>query len=48
MAELIADCADIPAGLRTPPRTIPLPGTADRWSVAEACVDQVRQLDEYL
>jgi hypothetical protein len=47
MAELIADCADIPAGLRTPTGTIPLPRSAEGWSVNEACLDQVRQLDEY-
>lgn len=48
MAELIADCADIPAGLRTSTTTIPLPRTAAGWSVTDECVDQVRQLDEYI
>jgi hypothetical protein len=48
MAELIADCADIPAGLRYPARTIPQPRSAEGWSVTEACLAQVRQLDEYV
>jgi hypothetical protein len=46
--ELIADCADIPAGLRPSARQIPVPRTAAVWSVNDACLDQVRQLDEYV
>jgi hypothetical protein len=48
LAELIADCAQIPAGLRTADRAIPLPRTAAGWSVDDACVDQVTELDEYV
>jgi hypothetical protein len=52
MAELIADCADIPAGVRAaprdvPPRDVPLPRTAAAWSVDEACLAQVRDIDVY-
>lgn len=56
MAELIADCTEIPAVLRTGgpavQRTgstvLPVPRTAAPWSVTDACVAQVREFDEYV
>jgi hypothetical protein len=48
MDQLIADCADIPAGLRPPRREIPPQGTARTWSVNETCLRQVQQWDEYI
>lgn len=47
MAELIADCAEIPARVRTAPHDFPLPRTAAAWSVDEACLAQVRDIDVY-
>jgi hypothetical protein len=46
-AELIADCADIPAELRGVPA---LPGQRDAapWEVDEAAFDQVSGLEEYV
>jgi hypothetical protein len=48
IAELIDDCTSIPAGLRTGRRVLPLPRSAEGWSVNDACMDQVRELDEYV
>jgi hypothetical protein len=48
MAELIADCADIPTRVRTAPREIPLPRDAAAWSVDDACLAQVSDIDVYL
>jgi len=45
--ELIADCADIPAGLRTAAPVIPGPLAATGWAVPDACVDQVAQFGDY-
>jgi hypothetical protein len=45
--ELIADCADIPAGLRTAATIVPGPRTPTGWVVNEACLEQVAQLDDY-
>jgi hypothetical protein len=45
--ELIADCADIPAGLRTAATVVPGPRTPTGWVVNEACLEQVAQLDDY-
>lgn len=45
--ELIADCADIPAALRTPVTAVPPPRAGD-WAVTEACLEQVSELDEYV
>jgi hypothetical protein len=47
MAELIADCTEIPAVLRTGGVVLPMPRTAP-WSVTDACVAQVREFDEYV
>ena len=46
--ELIADCADIPAGLRTAAPVIPGPRAAAGWSVPDVCAEQSQQLDVYL
>lgn len=47
IAELIADCADIPARVRTTARAYPVPAQAAGWTVDEACLAQVRDLDVY-
>src|ERR1700754_3543127 len=44
--ELIADCADIPAGVRTAAPVIPGSRAAAGWTVPDSCVDQARQLDD--
>ena len=47
ISELIADCAQIPAGLQA--ENLPLPRvTAPPWKVDEACHAQVAELDEYV
>jgi hypothetical protein len=48
MAELIADCADIPAGLRPAAEQLGQQRPAAAWSVNDACLSQVQQLDEYI
>ncbi|HEY0806717.1 MAG TPA: hypothetical protein VGD84_16705 [Pseudonocardiaceae bacterium] len=48
LTDLIADCTDIPAGLRTARPELPLPRLAPAWSVTDACMAQVRELDEYV
>jgi hypothetical protein len=48
IAELIDDCTDIPAGLRTGRQELPAPRSVTSWTVDEACLDQVRELDEYV
>jgi hypothetical protein len=46
--ELIADCADLPRALRTAPgNAVPAPRAAG-WTVSEACVEQVSDLDDYV
>lgn len=47
MAELIADCAEIPAHLSTAHESIPLPAPAARWTVTDACRNQVRDIEDY-
>ena len=47
-AELIADCADIPATLRTCERDLPGPRAATPWEVDEATFAQVSNLEEYV
>jgi hypothetical protein len=48
-AELIADCADIPAALRTCDQGLPDPRAAvPRWEVDEATFDQVSNLEEFV
>ncbi len=46
--ELIADCAAIPATLTTDPTALPLPRAAAAWTVDDACLAQVVDLDEYV
>jgi len=46
-AELIADCADIPAVLRAGDHDLPGPRAAAPWEVDETCFAQVSGLDEY-
>lgn len=50
-AELIADCAEIPAGLRTARDTIPGPRSAVNrppdWAVDDTCVAQAARFDDY-
>jgi len=52
MAELIADCADLPTGLTVDPELvsagIPAARTAASWRVSEANAAQVTDLDEYV
>jgi hypothetical protein len=47
-AELIADCADIPAALRTCEQDLPRPRAATPWEVDEATFAQVKGLGEYV
>ena len=52
MAELIADCADLPTGLTVEPTLVsvvlPTARTAAPWRVSEANAAQVTDLDEYV
>lgn len=48
LAELIADCADIPAALRTYDQVLPVPRRAAPWQVDDACYAQVNDLEEYV
>jgi hypothetical protein len=47
MADLIADCTDIPARLRAGRQDLPSPRAA-AWAVTESCAAQVSELDEYV
>jgi hypothetical protein len=47
-AELIADCADIPAALRTCEHDLPGPRAATPWEVDEKAFAQVNELEEYV
>jgi hypothetical protein len=47
-AELIADCADIPAMLRTNEHSLPGPRAATPWEVDDATFAQVSNLEEYV
>jgi hypothetical protein len=47
LAELINDCADIPAGLRVQREAAPRPPAPRSWTVDEACHSQVADLDDY-
>ncbi|GAB2976886.1 hypothetical protein LWP59_30760 [Amycolatopsis acidiphila] len=47
LAELISDCADIPAGLRERRPSAPTPPAPRGWAVDEACHSQVADLDDY-
>jgi hypothetical protein len=48
LAELIADCADIPSSLRTDRPRVPAPRAAEPWQVDATCAAQVNDLDEYV
>jgi hypothetical protein len=48
IAELIADCAQIPRSVRESPNTPPIPRRAAVWEVTETCRAQVADLDEYV
>ncbi|HET9138719.1 hypothetical protein [Actinophytocola sp.] len=48
LAELIADCADIPRSLRTEPPQLPPPRAPLPWEVDDTCLAQVDDLDEYV
>jgi hypothetical protein len=47
LAELISDCADIPADLREQRPSTPTPPAPRVWTVDDACHSQVAGLDEY-
>lgn len=48
IAELIADCSEIPRALRTGHHALPLPRTAAPWTVNDTCLAAVDELDEYV
>jgi len=48
IAELIADCAQIPPSVRESPGTPPLPRLAPEWEVTERCRAQVADMDEFV
>jgi hypothetical protein len=48
IAELIADCADIPAELRASEQNLPGPHAATPWEVDDATFAQVSSLEEYV
>ena len=48
IAELIADCAQIPRSVRESPNTPPIPRRAAAWEVSDGCRAQVADLDEYV
>ncbi|HYQ66026.1 hypothetical protein [Actinophytocola sp.] len=47
-AELIADCAAIPAELRASEQNLPGPRAATPWEVDDATFAQVSSLEEYV
>ncbi|WP_236788826.1 hypothetical protein [Amycolatopsis sp. GM8] len=47
LAELISDCADMPAGLRQQRPTAPTPPAPRAWTVDDTCHSQVEALGEY-
>jgi hypothetical protein len=47
-AELIADCADIPAAITTSAHGLPGPRAATPWEVDDAAFAQVSNLEEYV
>ena len=48
MAELIADCADIPVPAKTADQAFHPLHAAQPWQVDDACWAQVSDLDEYV
>ncbi|NIH87854.1 hypothetical protein [Amycolatopsis granulosa] len=47
IAELIDDCADIPADLRVARASLPRPPAPGNWAVDDACHAQVAGLEDY-
>ncbi|GGM53993.1 hypothetical protein GCM10012275_26410 [Longimycelium tulufanense] len=47
LAELIADCAELPDGLRPTAPAVPEPRSAAPWRVDDRCAAQVADLEEY-
>ncbi|WP_166462975.1 hypothetical protein [Amycolatopsis acidicola] len=47
LAELISDCADIPADLRVRRDVAPRPPAPRQWTVDETCHSQVAGLEDY-
>ena len=48
LAELIADCAELPEGLRTAAPAVPPQRIAPDWSVDDASARQAAQFDDHL
>jgi hypothetical protein len=48
MDELVADCGSMPAALRASTPGLPLPRLAASWTVSDANVAAVHDLDEYI
>ncbi len=48
MDELVEDCGALPTVLRTSTPRLPLPRLAAAWTVNDACVAAVTDLDEYV
>jgi hypothetical protein len=48
MDDLLADCGSMPAALRTSTPKLPLPRLAASWTVSDANVAAVHDLDEYV
>ncbi|WP_154760367.1 hypothetical protein [Amycolatopsis pithecellobii] len=48
LAELISDCASIPADLREQRPSTPTPPAPRPWTVDETCHSQVEGLGEYV
>ncbi|WP_165401347.1 hypothetical protein [Herbihabitans rhizosphaerae] len=48
IAEFITDCSDIPESLRGSRGDVPQPRAVVPWRVDDACLNQVRELDEYV
>lgn len=48
LEELVADCGAIPVALRTSAPLLPVPRLASAWTVDDACVAAVHDLDEYV
>ncbi|SFQ37046.1 hypothetical protein SAMN05421810_106330 [Amycolatopsis arida] len=48
LGELIADCAEIPTDLRPGPPPAPRSTVVEPWTVDDACLAQVADLDTYV
>lgn len=47
LAELIADCAQLPDSVLQPAAPMPTPRVAPPWRVSEECLDRVAGMDDY-